>query len=137
MIYIWNFHVLSNLLLIYTCKLHWIQYSNHMHDKHHPDHPFIDWDRGFTADGRYLYLKKGTNPKTGLKFGLEHSAVRCAEIVKAGLASHGKSLMIYIWNFHVLSNLLLIYICKLHWNLNTMFVCQVNPLWFTYEISMS
>ena len=31
----------------------------------------------------------------------------------------------YIYNFHVLSNLLLIYICKLHWNLNTMFVCQV------------
>ena len=25
--------------------------------------------------------------------------------------------MIYICNFHVLSNLLLIYICKLHWNL--------------------
>ena len=37
-------------------------------------------------------------------------------------------LMIYIWNFHVLSYLLLIYICKLHWNLNTMFVCQVNSL---------
>ena len=35
-------------------------------------------------------------------------------------------LLIYICNFHVLSNLLLIYICKLHWNLNTMFVCQVN-----------
>ena len=26
-------------------------------------------------------------------------------------------LMIYICNFHVLSNLLLIYMCKLHWNL--------------------
>jgi len=65
-----------------------IQYSNHMHNKDHPDHPFIDWDRGFTADGRYLYLKKGTNPNTGVKYGLEHSAVRCAEIVKAGLASH-------------------------------------------------
>ena len=38
----------------------------------------------------------------------------------------GKSLLIYICNFHVLSHLLLIYIRKLHWNLNTMFVCQVN-----------
>lgn len=65
-----------------------IQYSHHMHDPNHPDHPFIDWDRGFTADGRYLYLKKGKNPTTGRKFGLEHSARRCAEIVKNGLASH-------------------------------------------------
>ena len=28
----------------------------------------------------------------------------------------------------------MIYICKLHWNLNTMFVCQVISLWFTYVI---
>jgi hypothetical protein len=27
----------------------------------------------------------------------------------------GELLMIYAWNFHVLSHLLLIYICKLHW----------------------
>ena len=27
----------------------------------------------------------------------------------------GKFLLIYICNFHVLSNLVLIYICKLHW----------------------
>eukprot|EP01033_Poteriospumella_lacustris_P015474 gene15474-11067_t len=65
-----------------------IQYSHHMHDPSHPDHPFIDWDRGFTGDGRYLYLRKGKNPATGRKFGLEHSARRCAEIVKNGLASH-------------------------------------------------
>ena len=31
----------------------------------------------------------------------------------------GKLLLIYIYNFHVLSNLLLIYICKLHWNLKS------------------
>ena len=31
----------------------------------------------------------------------------------------GKLLVIYIWNFHVLSHLLPIYMCKLHWNLNT------------------
>jgi len=65
-----------------------IQYSNKMHDPSHPDHFFIDWDRGFTADGRYLYLKKGVNPATGVKMGIEHSARRCAEIVKLGLASH-------------------------------------------------
>lgn len=65
-----------------------IQYSNKMHDPEHPDHFFIDWDRGFTPDGRYLYLKKGKNPATGRKMGLEHSARRCAEIVRLGLASH-------------------------------------------------
>ena len=30
----------------------------------------------------------------------------------------GKLLLIFICNFHFLSNLLLIYICKLHWNLS-------------------
>jgi hypothetical protein len=39
-----------------------------------------------------------------------------------------KLLLIYKCNFHVLNHLLLIYICKLHWNLNTMSVCQVNSL---------
>ena len=42
-----------------------------------------------------------------------------------GSQKGGKFLMIYICNSHVLSHLLLICICKLHWNLNTMFVCQV------------
>ena len=28
----------------------------------------------------------------------------------------GNFLMIYMFNFHVLNHLLLIYICKLHWN---------------------
>ena len=32
------------------------------------------------------------------------------------LPMHGNFLLIYIWNFHVLNHLLLIYICKLHWN---------------------
>ena len=31
--------------------------------------------------------------------------------------------MIYICNFHVLNDLLLIYICKLHWNLQDLCVC--------------
>ena len=37
----------------------------------------------------------------------------------------GTFFLIYIWNFHVLNHFLLIYVCKLHWNFNTMFVCQV------------
>ena len=37
----------------------------------------------------------------------------------------GNFLLIYICNSHVLSHLLLMYISKLHWNLNTMFLCQV------------
>lgn len=65
-----------------------IQYSNQMHNSVHPDHFFIDWDRGFTEDGRYLYLKKGINPTTVRKYGLEHSARRCSEIVRLGLATH-------------------------------------------------
>ena len=59
-------------------------------------------------------------------------AGRCDHLVaqSAGLGEGpprrvpGNSLMIHICNFHVLNHLLLIYICKLHWNLNTMFVCQ-------------
>jgi hypothetical protein len=43
------------------------------------------------------------------------------EVAKAYSASpsasiEGEPLLIYIYNFHVLSNLLLIFICKLHWN---------------------
>jgi malate synthase len=76
-----------------------IQYSKHMHEVSHPDHAFIDWDRGFTPDGRYLYLKKGVNPATGKKYGLEHSAVRCAEIVKGGMASH-----VWVTNLHLIIN---------------------------------
>jgi hypothetical protein len=69
------------LIFIFNCTLY-------LQDPEHPDHFFIDWDRGFTPDGRYLYLKKGKNPATGRKMGLEHSARRCAEIVRLGLASH-------------------------------------------------
>ena len=47
----------------------------------------------------------------------------------------GKLLLIYIWNFNVLSHLLLIYICKFHWNLNTMLViwsAHIRSMW-THE----
>ena len=65
-----------------------IQFAETLRDPQHPDNSFVDWERGFTVDGRYLYLKKGINPATGRKWGLEHSAHRCAEIVKDRLASH-------------------------------------------------
>ena len=35
--------------------------------------------------------------------------------ILGGDEDEGKSLLIYICNFHVLSDFLLIYICKLHW----------------------
>ena len=41
-------------------------------------------------------------------------------VLAAVLARRGNCLLIYNCNFHVLSHLLLIYMCKLHWNLNTM-----------------
>ena len=65
-----------------------IMYSSLLEDKTHPDHPFIDWDRGYTEDGKYLYLKEGINPETGNEWGLDLSITRCTEVVKDGLASH-------------------------------------------------
>ena len=102
MIYICNFHVSSNLLLIYTCKLHWNQVYGQM--KKNLEHK---------ADDIEFLLARYPN-------------LRIAYIDSVRSNREGKLLMIYICNFHVLSNLPLIYICKLHWNLNTMFVCQVN-----------
>ena len=65
-----------------------IMYSSLLEDKDHPDHPFIDWLRGYTEDGKYLYIKEGINPETGNEWGLDLSITRCTEVVKDGLASH-------------------------------------------------
>ena len=65
-----------------------IMFSNLLKDEHHPDHKFIDWQRGFTEDGKYLYLKEGVNQETGNSWGLDLSITRCTEVVKEGLASH-------------------------------------------------
>ena len=65
-----------------------IMYSSLLNDKEHPDYPFIDWRRGYTEDGKYLYLKEGINPETGNSWGLDLSITRCTEVVKEGLASH-------------------------------------------------
>ena len=192
LIYIWNFHVLSNLLLIYICKLHWNPpYSNvdallsqndadsdtdaltvitaaaikllvEIHQMttisviNVSDNPgsilltkefvcFLIVRIGFLCTGEEYGFLLGflrgyscslicSSDMPSLSFGLD--LLQALVCTPWGLGS-GKFLLIYIWNFHVLSHLLLIYICKLHWNLNTMFVCQVIYFWFTYEISMS
>ena len=49
--------------------------------------------------------------------GQRHSGgERAVSTIMYLMALQGNFLMIHICNFHVLSNLLLIYICKLHWN---------------------
>ena len=65
-----------------------IMYSKLIEDENHPDHKFIDWQRGYSPDGKYLYLKEGINPETGNPWGLDLSITRCTEVVKEGLASH-------------------------------------------------
>ena len=65
-----------------------IMYSSLLEDRTHPDYPYIDWQRGYTEDGKYLYLKEGVNPETGNEWGLDLSITRCTEVVKDGLASH-------------------------------------------------
>eukprot|EP00668_Euglena_longa_P048490 GGOE01065558.1.p1 GENE.GGOE01065558.1~~GGOE01065558.1.p1 ORF type:complete len:1183 (-),score=278.76 GGOE01065558.1:245-3328(-) len=64
-----------------------IVYAKALEDPNHLDHKYIDWDRGFCPDGRYLWLKKDTNPATGNPYGLDQSIDRASEIVRRGLAS--------------------------------------------------
>ena len=64
-----------------------ILYSKNLEDKNHIDNKFIDWKKGFSGDGKYLFLKQGINPETGKKYGLEMSIARTSYIVKKGLAS--------------------------------------------------
>lgn len=62
--------------------------SDRQLDPSHIDHPFIDFERGTTPDGKYYYLKQGINPETGNPYGLDLSIVRCAKVVELGLTSH-------------------------------------------------
>ena len=134
MIYICNFHVLSHLLLINICKLHW-----------NPDR--CPWARSCEVSTRVevwrsFYQSSGRKHSSGSKPSPGGEAfywpsLCCSHRGVSARTSKGNFLMIYICNFLLLSHLLLIYIRKLHWNLNTMFVCQVNYFWFTYVISMS
>ena len=67
-----------------------IVYAATLQDPAHVDykvsHRFVDWQRGFSEDGKYVHLKEGTNPATGNPYGLDHSVERCAEVVRRGLA---------------------------------------------------
>ena len=63
-------------------------FSDNLRDVNHIDHQFVDWDAGITPDGKYLYIKQGTNAETGNTWGLDMSIARGIEIVKSGLASH-------------------------------------------------
>ena len=63
-------------------------YSSNLENKDHPEHKFIDWERGSTSDGKYLYIKQGTNPETNRPWGLDLSIERATHVVKLGLASH-------------------------------------------------
>jgi len=65
-----------------------IHNSNNLCDKENPEHKFIDWERGVSPDGKYLYLKQGINQETGNSWGLDLSIYRCARVVDEGLASH-------------------------------------------------
>jgi len=65
-----------------------IHYSEQLRDPDHPEHQFIDWPRGPTPDGKYLYLKEGINEDTGRRWGLELAIYRGTKVVDDGLASH-------------------------------------------------
>lgn len=65
-----------------------IHYSVNLADDSHPEHKYVDWARGASPDGKYLYLKSGINPATGLSYGLELSIDRGYRVVSEGLASH-------------------------------------------------
>ena len=34
-----------------------------------PEHKFVDWEKGTSPDGKYLYLKQGINDETGNPWG--------------------------------------------------------------------
>ena len=105
MVIIRNFHVLSHLLLIYICKLH--------RNINTETCPFC---------GRFLCHLDVFHRSCRVVVGLDleyHSPFASLLLRAAGenRVQVGNFLSIYICNFYVLSYLLLIYICKLHWNL--------------------
>jgi len=65
-----------------------IHFSDHLRDPNNQEHKYIDWERGPTPDGKYLYLKEGINEDTGRRWGLDLAIDRGARVVDDGLASH-------------------------------------------------
>jgi hypothetical protein len=113
LIYICNFHVLSRLLLIYICKLHWN--LNTMFA--------CSVDRMALGNLSFLLTRSGKLLLIYIcNFHVLSNLLHWISAMAFGSGfgivptTHGNLLMIYICNFHVLSHLLLIYICKLHWN---------------------
>ena len=134
-----NFHVLSNLLLNYICKLYW----NYVRDvelntasNNAASSNSVDTQRVILhtqpaetqPTGHRNLLRKSTETQpaetqptetqpTGHRKLLRKSKITYHRELKVFAVATGKLLLIYICNFHVLSNLLLNFICKLHWNL--------------------
>ena len=65
-----------------------IHNSSLLYNKSNPEHKFIDWEKGPSPDGKYLYLKQGVNNETGNNWGLDLSIYRSSRIVDEGLATH-------------------------------------------------
>lgn len=65
-----------------------IHNSSKLQDENNPEHKFVDWERGTSPDGKYLYLKQGINEETGNPWGLDLSIYRGARIIDEGLATH-------------------------------------------------
>ena len=65
-----------------------IHNSSNLQDENNPEYKFIDWEKGTSPDGKYLYLKQGINNETGNPWGLDLSIYRCARVIDEGLASH-------------------------------------------------
>jgi isocitrate lyase len=65
-----------------------IHNSQLLYSNLNPENKFIDWEKGTSPDGKYLYLKQGINPETGNSWGLDLSIYRSSRIVDEGLASH-------------------------------------------------
>lgn len=92
----------QELLGIEQCEKQWVRFvartdaysakrihnSSLLEDPSNPEHKFVDWGRGTSIDGKYLFLKQGTNPETGNLWGLDLSISRSTRIVDDGLASH-------------------------------------------------
>ena len=85
-----------------------------------------DCGKSTMVEGILQDVSSGYPTSTSMKADVSMNIIDLLRGNKSSGVTSGNFHLIYIYNFHVLSNLLLIYICKLHWNLNTMFVCQVN-----------
>ena len=124
LIYIYNFHVLGHLLLIYICKLH--------------------WNRSLPAlvcSHKKKISSAPSGPTTPVKKHRSSMSFDDNFSVKQDVFFHSHHLfflLIYKCIFHVLSNLLLIYICKLHQDLSRTSINSGKGFSVKeYEISMS